>query len=59
MVSLVIDQNDSYEMTRSKLYKALMDTNFNKSLTGELIGKKVYEVQYLMSEYQIKRHYRT
>jgi hypothetical protein len=55
--SLVIDQNDSYEMTRSKLYKALVDSNFDKFLASELLGLKIYETQRLMSEYQIKRPY--
>jgi hypothetical protein len=57
MVSLVIDQNDSYEMTRSKLYKALVDSNFDKFLASEMLGLKIYETQRLMSEYQIKRPY--
>jgi len=57
MVSLVIDQNDSYEMTRSKLYKALVDSNFDKFLASELLGLKIYETQRLMSEYRIKRPY--
>jgi hypothetical protein len=56
-VSLVIDQNDSYEMTRSKLYKALVDSNFDKFLASEMLCLKIYETQRLMSEYQIKRPY--
>jgi hypothetical protein len=55
--SLVIDQNDTYEMTRSKLYKALVDSNFDKFLASELLGLKIYETQRLMAEYQIKRPY--
>lgn len=58
MVSLVITPTDSYEMTRSKLYKALVDSKFDKFLASELVGLKVYEVQYLMAQYQIKRPYR-
>jgi len=57
-VSLAIDQNDSYEMKRSKLYKALVDSNFDKLLASELVGLRIYEFQYLMAEYKIKRPYR-
>jgi hypothetical protein len=58
MASLVIDQTDSYEMKRSKMYKALVDTKFDKFLASELVGLRIYEFQHLMAEYKIKRPYR-
>jgi hypothetical protein len=58
MVTLVIDQTDSYEMKRSKMHKALVDSNFDKFLASELTGMRIYEFQYLMAEYKIKRPYK-
>jgi len=34
---------DSVEMKRSKLYKALIDTNYDMALAAELLGRLIIE----------------
>ena len=53
--SLIIDDDDSYEMKRSKIHKALIDANWDQFLAKELVGLRVWELQQYMSAYGIKR----
>ncbi|MBT7538340.1 MAG: hypothetical protein HN683_03295, partial [Gammaproteobacteria bacterium] len=53
--SLIIDSDDSYEMKRSKLIKALTDSGWDQFLTRELVGMTLGQVQQAMFDYGIRR----
>jgi hypothetical protein len=53
--SLIIDDDDSFEMKRCKLIKALTDSNWDQFLAKELVGLKVMELQHLVLAYGIRR----
>jgi|TARA_R110000868_G_scaffold399546_1_gene673371 hypothetical protein len=53
--SLIIDSDDSYEMKRSKLIKALTDSGWDKFLTRELVGMTLGQIQQAMFDYEIRR----
>ena len=53
--SLIIDDDDSFEMKRCKLIKALTDSNWDQFLAKELVGMKVGQIQQAMFDYEIRR----
>ena len=53
--SLIIDDDDSFEMKRSKLIKALTDSGWDQFLTRELVGMTLGQVQQAMFDYGIRR----